>query len=973
MVVPSVQQSEIHGVITDAQGLPLAGVAISVKGTQKGTVSDFNGYYQLLVDTNDVLLFSFMGFKTQEVSIQSRTELNIQLETDITALNTVEINAGYYTVSDRERTGNISRISAKEIEIQPVNNPLAAMQGHMPGVFITQNTGVPGGSFNIQVRGRNSISSGNAPLYIVNGMPFGTDVFSSIGNQIVSGGNPLNGIDLNDVESIEVLKDADATAIYGSRGANGVVLITTKKGRVGKTSLNIDIHSGIGTVANKLDLLNSEQYIMMREEAFANDGVTPTTGNARDLLLWDTNSETDWQKKLIGGTSVLTNMQAAVSGGSDQTSFRLGGGLRNETTVFPGDFKYLKASGHLQLAHRSKDSRFSVSFTGNYVSEVNNLFSQDLTSFIFLPPVAPEVYNDDGSLNWGPVGGSFNNPFGALEKDYTVKINNLVSNAYFTYELIQGLTARLGMGYTTTLKEETQTTPTSAINPASLSYLKPEAYFNHSNIHSWLVEPQVDYQLDMGKSSLNILIGSTFQEQTVNGQSIYATNFSSDLLLEDVGSAGTTRPSSLFSEYKYHALFGRVNLSYDSKYVVNITGRRDGSSRFGPGNRFANFGAVGLAWIFSNESFVLKQVPFLSFGKLRGSYGLTGNDQIGDYRYLDSYASTTYPYQNNSGLEPTRLFNPLYGWETNKKLEANLELGFFKDKFWLSATWYSNRSSNQLVGYPLPATTGFTSIQNNLAAKVENTGVEVELRTVNINSDGFHWKTTANLTIPKNTLLEYPDLENSSYAQVYEEGKSLSLIRTYHALGVHSETGTYEFEDIDGNGAISYPNDLQSLVELDPKFYGGLGNTLSYKGLTLDVFFQFVKQKGYDPLYQSGAAPGRMSNQLSQVLNRWQNPGDITSVQRFTQSTSSNAYMAFNNSLYYGDNRFTDASFIRLKTVSINYKLPKGILGAFSPEVYMQGQNLLTLTKYKGLDPETNGSLRLPPLRMMTLGARITF
>ncbi len=969
----NVQQSEISGIITDASGMPLAGVHIIVKATKQGVISDFDGSYTIQAHSKDTLIVSALGFVTQTISINNTTEINIQLEEDITQLDAVTLNAGYYTVKANEKTGSIARVTAQEIETQPVANPLSAIQGRMSGVFITQNTGVPGGSFNIQIRGRNSIASGNDPLYIVNGVPFNANNASTLGNLIVGGGNPLSGIDLSDVESIDVLKDADATAIYGSRGANGVVLITTKNGGVGKTRFDVELQSGIGKVANSLDLLNREQYIMMREEAFANDGVTPTTANARDLLLWDTSHATNWQDKLIGGTANLTNAQATVSGGSELTSFRLGGGIRKETTVYPGDFKYKKASGHVQLNHGSKDQRFRMAFSGNYVSEVNKLFSQDLASFILLPPIAPKVYNDDGSLNWGPAGGSFNNPFSVIEKDYRVKTKTLVSHANISYRVFNGLTAKMGMGYTTTQTDEFQTTPTGAINPGLRTFLKAASNFNHTTVESWIVEPQLEYKRDLGKSTFNILLGSTFQQQTTEGQSTYATNFSSDLLLENVGAAGTTRSTSIFTDYKYQGVFGRLNYNYDSKYIVNITARRDGSSRFGPGNRFASFGAVGAAWIFSKESFVLKGVPFLSFGKLRGSYGTTGNDQIGDYRYLDSYSSTTYPYQDILGLRPTRLFNPLYGWETNKKFETALELGFFKDRLRWSTTWYSNRSSNQLVGYPLPATTGFSSIQSNLAAKVKNTGLEFELHTINVDTGGFRWKTTANLSIPKNELLEFPDLESSSFAQIYEEGKSLSLIRAYHATGVNPQTGVYEFEDTNGDGMLNFPNDLQSLVELDPEFYGGVGNTLSYKGLQLDVFVQFVKQQGYNPLYLSGSAPGRLSNQLLQVLNRWQQPGDVTSIQQFTQSTASNASTAFNNSLFNGDNRFSDASFVRLKTVSCSYQIPEGALGSFDAEIYLQGQNLLTFTGYDGLDPETNRSLRLPPLRMITMGMRLTF
>lgn len=968
----SMPQTQITGIVIDIKGTPIVGANIQIKNTNNGTVSNFDGSYSITARPTDVLVFSVLGYQTEEILIGSQTQIDVTLEEAITQLDEVTLNAGYYTVKEKERTSNISKITAKTIKKQPVSNLLSVIQGRMPGVYITQNTGVPGGSFNIEIRGRNSIASGNSPLYIVNGVPFNSSIPSSLGNQITRGGNPLNGIDLSNIESIEVLKDADATAIYGSRGANGVVLITTKKGHIGKTQFNVELQSGMGAVAHKMDILNREQYLMMRREAFTNDGVTPTTTNARDLLLWDTNRYTDWQDKLIGATAHLTNAQASVSGGSKGTSFQFGGGLRKETTVFPGDFNYKKATGHAQLNHRSKNNRFHVVFSGNYTSETNKLFSQDLTALILLPPVAPKIYDDEGLLNWGPDGGSFNNPFSIIEKDYRVRTQTLLSHIALNYQIFKGLNAKIGMGYSTTQTNEIQTTPTHAINPGLRTFLKATSNVNHTMVQSWIVEPQLEYKKNIGKSMFKILLGSTLQQQTTDGQSTFATDFSSDLLLENVGAAGTTRSNTIFTDYKYQGVFGRLNYNYDSKYIVNITARRDGSSRFGPGNRFANFGALGVTWIFSNEPF-FKDSPVLSFGKLRGSYGITGNDQIGDYRYVDSYKSTTYPYQNILGLRPTRLFNPLYGWETNKKFEAAIDLGFLRDRFRFSTVWYRNRSSNQLVGYPLPATAGFSSIQSNLPAEVENTGFELELNTANVNNKDFRWTTTANLSIPKNELLAYPNIENSSFAQTYTIGKSLSLVRVYHTLGVNPQTGIYEFEDLDGNGIINLPNDLQSLVELDPKFYGGIGNSFSYKGIQLDVFLQFVKQKGYNPIYLSGAAPGRLSNQQVGVLHRWQQPGNQTHIQQFTQSTNSAASTAFNNSLFNGDHRFSDASFIRLKTVSLSYRIPQGILANVGSEIYLQGQNLLTFTGYDGLDPETNGSLRLPPLRMISMGMRLTF
>ncbi|RNL68629.1 SusC/RagA family TonB-linked outer membrane protein [Sinomicrobium pectinilyticum] len=965
----STAQHQITGTVTDQEGLPLAGVNIIIKDREAGTMSDENGKYTMAVQDTDILIFSFVGFKMQEVAVAGKTDVHVTMQEDIMALEGVEVNAGYYTVKERERTGSISRINAEDIGKQPVSNPLAAMQGRMPGVYIQQNTGVPGGDFNIQIRGRNSIAGGNAPLYVVDGVPFPSEPSSAFGNLITNGGNSLNGLDVNNIASIEVLKDADATAIYGSRGANGVVLITTKKGSAGKASLDLNIQSGTGSVGRFMDLLDTGQYLQMRREAFANDGVEPTPANARDLLLWDTSRYTDWQKKLVGGTSYLTDLRGAVSGGNAQTSFRFGGGYRKETTVFPGDFGYRKLSGFLNLTHRSEDNRFRAEVSVNYAAEDNNLMSRDITSFIFLPPVAPPVYDNNGNLNWGPEGGSFNNPYSILRRTYTTGTDNLIGNVGLDYEFLPGLRAKVGMGYTSIRAKDVQVTPWSSIHPLSLSYEEANSTFGNKNTKTWIVEPRLEYAKTIGRGELRILAGSTFQQTKNESLYVYASGFSSDALLEDVASAGTIRSNSGYSEYNYHAVFGRVNFNWDSRYILNLTGRRDGSSRFGPGKRFAGFGAVGLAWIFSEERFLKNSL--LSFGKLRASYGTSGNDQIGDYGYLDTYSSTV-PYQDHAGLYPTRLFNPGYGWEVNKKLEIALELGLAHNRVTLSTAWFRNRSSNQLVGLSLPPVTGFSSIQANLPALVQNTGIEIALHTQNIRSEDFSWDTSVNITIPRNKLLEYPGLENSGYTNTYAIGKSLNIRKTFRYTGIEPQTGIYRFEDVNGDGRVSYPDDLQAIKAIEQDFFGGMHNSLSYKGLQLDVFFQFVRQTGNTSLFATRSVPGTSVNQPVEVMERWQQPGDVSNVQPFTQSASSAQTIAFNQSLFYGDNTIGDASFIRLKTVSLSYTVPARYLSGMKARVYVQGQNLLTITGYSGLDPEYSTSMRLPPLQMLTAGVQLT-
>lgn len=963
------QQQEylLTGTVTDSYG-PLPGVHVLIKGTNTGTFSDKQGEFSLTVQSSNTLVFSYIGYKTMEMSVLGRNTLEVELLAEATQLQEVEVNAGYYTVKERERTGSISRVTAKEIGMQPVSNPLAAMQGRMAGVNITQTSGVPGGGFNIQIRGRNSLRlDGNDPLFVVDGVPFASSPLTA---SQVEGANtashPLNSINPADLESIEVLKDADATAIYGSRGANGVVLITTKKGQEGKARLNVDLHTGIGQVANTMDLLNTAQYLQMRHEAFANDGVVPTQFNAPDLLLWSQEKETDWQKELIGNTAYTTSIQTSLTGGNAQTSFRIGMGYRKETTVFPKDYHNQRISGSLGLNHTSHDERFQASFNGNYSVDTNTLPSLDLTlTALRLPPNAPEIFSKDGSLNW--ENSTWTNPYGLLERDYNGQIKTFVGSGRLRYILFNGLNAIVSAGYTSMQVHETQATPQSAFDPAILIDQRSASVSNNSQ-DTWIVEPQFTYNKTIGNGRLEILLGTTVQNSQKIQQVLGGSGFSSDALLNNLQAATDIHVyTNSTTEYRYRAYFGRLHYVYENRYFINLTGRRDGSSRFGPGNQFANFGAVGAAWVFSREPKVKKALPFLSYGKLRSSYGITGSDQIGDYEYMDLWRPSFYSYAGINGLEPVRPFNPNFGWEVNKKFELALELGLDKDRIQLSGSYYRNRSDNQLVGYPLPGSTGFATVQNNLPAMVQNSGLELDLETTNISSKHFIWKSYLNLTIPKNKLVAYPSIENSAYAQVYTIGKSLSVVKGYRYIGVDPETGVYSFEDIDGDGLISWPGDIQDIGEVTTDFFGGFQNSITYKNWQMEILFQFVKQNGRMP-YQSFSLPGSRNNQPEAVSERWQQIGDMVPFQQYS-SAFGPSFFAFSNAS--GSNfNMTDASFLRLRTLSLSYQIPSA--KTLKSRLTLYGQNLFTITSYKGLDPGMPGSTSLPALRVFSLGVHIT-
>jgi len=968
----SIQQINISGTITDTKGTPVAGATIQIKNTNKGSVSDVDGSYTIAALAGDILVFSALGYKSKTVLVDNQLTINIQLMDAITLLEEVTLNAGYYKVKDKERTGSIEKIKATAIEKQPVTNMLATMQGRMAGVNITQTTGTPGGGFEVQIRGQNSLRfDGNRPLYIIDGVPYASDpIGTGINSPVLpTQPSPLSSINPSQIESIEVLKDADATAIYGSRGANGVVLITTKKGKEGEIRFASSVSQGVGKVTQFMNLLKTPEYIAMREEAYANDGITDIPYYAYDINgTWDKTRYTDWQKELLGGTAMITDIQSAISGGTAQTQFLLSGNFNKQTTVYPGDFGYKKGNVLLNLNHTTENKKFTSTVSVGYTSQKNNQPRMDLMrEAVSIPPNAPALYNEDGSLNW--ENNTFNNPLRNLEGLYEVKLNDMIANMVLSYQFTDNWQLKINTGYTTLNNNETTTIPSTEYNPAyGLGAEFSSLIASQATRESWIIEPQLNWNKTLGKGKLTALLGSTFQSQKGNQLVQYAFGFTSNSLIYNLASASNVYTlTSEESAYKYQAFFARLNYNWQEKYIVNLTGRRDGSSRFGPGKQFANFWAVGAAWIFSKENF-LTESGILSFGKLRASYGITGSDQIGDYQYLDNYISTGINYNGVIGLQPARLFNPEFGWETNKKMELALETGFLKDRIFLTTAWYNNRSSNQLSGMPLPGTTGFTSLQSNLDATVQNSGIEVTLRTVNIQKDEFSWISNFNSTWARNKLIEYPDLESSTYANQYVIGHPLNIQKVYHFTGVDPQTGVYTFKDVNDDGMLSAREDKTTIKDFNPQYYGGLQNQLKYKHWQLDFLFQFVKQINYNAASYFGL-PGSQTNQPVNVLNHWQQSGDIAPYPILTDGSNSEAVTAYYK-YFESDGAISDASYIRLKNISLTYDVP---LKELQCKLFLEGQNLLTFTKYEGADPEFKSAGFLPPLRVFSAGVKVSF
>ncbi len=976
-IIDYFQNIDIKGRVEDTEGNPLVGATVRIKGTDKVVLTNSNGEYELKnVPEDATIVISFLGYRTMEIAARPEKRL-IKLEMINNDLEEVKINAGYYTVTQREITGSIAKVTAKDIENQPINNVLSAVQGRMAGVNIVQNSGVPGSGYDIQIRGRNSLrSAGNEPLYVIDGIPNGGKLNAQNSAAIIPSGNisPLNNINPNDIESIEILKDADATAIYGTRGANGVILITTRHGIKGKTEVSVNSNYGISKVAQHFKMMDTEEYLSMRKQAYSNSGIATYPSNAYDVNgKWDQSRYTDWQKELIGNNAEQQSTMVSIRGGNEYSNFLVSAGHTLNTTVFPGDFKYKTSSLMSNYNYLSSNTKFKLSLSNNFMASENNVVNADLTNrSLFLSPNAPALYKEDGALNWED--NTFSNPVATLAGQYSNTMKQFNQSVIAEYLLGYNISFKLNGGLNLQNFEEYAVKPNTMYNPASTSGSSPQ-YSNSSKglntIFSYIIEPQLTWKRKIVKHQIDLLLGTSFQRTRNQQSGVTGTGFSNNALLYNIAAATTkTFRDEIDIDYRYVSAYGRLNYQFENRYILNLTARRDGSSRFGAANRFANFGALGAAWLFSEENF-MKDITWLSSGKLRGSFGITGSDAIGDYQFLDTYTLSTSNYDNVVGFYPTRLYNPYFSWEKTRKAEIALELGFLNNRYRVQAAWYRNRSSNQLVGIPLPATTGFSSVQSNLNATVQNNGWEIEVSAIPVKSGNgkWIWNSSLNMTIPKSKLLSFPGLEGSSYANTYVVGQPTSIVKLYQFNGIDPSTGLYTFTDFNGDAKISSPDDNKAIENIGTKFFGGWQNELIYKNISLSFLFQFVKQTNYNYI-SIMPYPGNINNQPAAFTNVWSTYNQNGIIMPY--SSGSNAQInALNANFVSSTAAVGDASYIRFKNIQLNYRIPINSKLVKQAMIYVQGQNLLTWTNYFGLDPEFTSTGYLPPLKTYSIGCQI--
>jgi len=957
----------LRGRVLSENNQPLPGISVMIRSTNEVAVTNSNGeFFFKQFPSPGIIVVSGAEVELMELRAKAGENLLVTAKQKVGVLDETMVIA-YGKTTRRMNTGNVGQVKGEEIRKQVVSNPLTALAGRIPGLNIRQISGMPGAYMTVELRGQNSIANGNDPLYVIDGVPFPSSSLTTSGG----GGtitSPFNNINPYDIESIEVLKDAEATSIYGSRGANGVILITTKRGKSGKEQINLNTYYGFGKILKKMPLLNTQQYLMMRREAFANDGVTPTTSNARDLLVWDTTRYTDWQDYFVGNTSRVYDVHLNISGGSANTQYLLGLGHHKETSVFPGDFFDKKYSALFSFNHASTDRRLSLMAQVSFIAGENKLPQDNPRQHITLPPNAPALYDSSGKYNW--ANSTWTNPAASLEKTFESWTDNLIASVGMGYKVLPVLEFKINFGFNSIQTKERLITPRVSVNPAFPPSALVRSVFGDDQVRSTVLEPQLELKKSIRNIDFTALAGSTLQSSRRIATAVSATGFSSDELMNNPSAAADI---DLFRGvediYHYIAFFGRLNMTYNKRYLLSGSFRYDGSSRFGPGRRFAGFGSVGLGWIFTQTDWVRRNVEFLNFGKLRVSYGTTGNDQIGEYNYLDTYSNYNYPYQGISTLYPTRLSNDKYGWEMVKKLEGGLELGFLGNAVILNLSYFRNTTANQLLSYPLPVITGFSGVIQNIPAVIRNTGVEIDLSTTLVRSSQFNWKANFNLTVPRNKLVDYPDLAASSYANSYVIGRSLFITKQYHYLGVNPATGLYEFEDFNEDNAISSPLDRQFIVFTGQQYFGGLSQNIIWKRLNLNFLIQFVRQKEIVSHTNAFARAGSMVNQPIYVLDRWQHPGDISNVQRF--STSNSAATSADSRFDQSDAGYTDGSFIRGKSIYLGYEFNK--TKGKSPirlTLYGQLQNFFTISRYKVLDPETR--LTVAPQKTYSLGINLT-
>lgn len=977
LIIPGVaaaQQKTILGKVIDAvTKTPLLGVTIKLDDKNGTTVTtDKQGGFVL--DNGAIgqsLTFSFLGYSSQTIKIDTRTSYTISLAP---VSNVIEetVVVGYGRQKKRNLTGAIVSVGAAEIEKTTLQDPISILQGRAAGVQVSSNSGAPGGEMSIRVRGSSSLNSGNNPLFVVDGIPLESNSISSLNGTENSGLNPMADINPSDIASIEILKDAASTAIYGSRAANGVVMITTKRGAAGKPEVILNANAGVSSLTRKLSVLNARQYREAVLDSYR--GMTIPEDpfyTIIDSLNPMNNGDVDWQDELMR-TAKQYKLDLSVRGGNEGTKYAWSSSYLDQDGVILNS-NYKRFTSRLNVDFTISD-RVRIGQSISYTNAVNNRTNAagsgnlSIIRSLLVRPPNMSMYLPDGSLNGYMIGQR--NPVGmALFSTNLNKSNRIIGSQYLEIDIYQDLKFRsnVNLDYISMKEDE--------FMPSILDYREG---FNSGAVRSsgnltWGNESYFTYTKNIAdKHHIGAVFGMSFQKWRYDRTGLDGQYFpSDDIRTLNGASVISNQGVNVASEHAMLSYFGRVTYDYESKYLLEFNLRTDGSSRFGRDRRFGFFPSASAGWRFVEEEGI-KNLGWLSDGKLRFSLGSTGNEAIGDYTSRGEFTLGTN-YLDFSGAAPTVMPNPSLTWETTHQYNLGLELGFFKNRILFSTDAYLKKTKDLLYNVPTPGTSGFEYITQNIGS-IENRGLEFSLQTRNLEG-AFRWSTNVNISLNRNKVTSLPKnlltnghIQNGNF-HILQEGLPIGVFYGWNFLGVYARDedntnkltngangaafvgGDPIWKDVN-NDKIIDQNDREIIGYAEPKYFGGISNDFSYKNFHLNVFFQYaVGNQIYNELNHQRNSIVRYNNLSTDVLNRWREQGDQTDFPRLIRDDPKQS-----------DSRVQsrwveDGSYLKLKNVNLRYSFDSALskrIGLRKLDAFVTATNLVTWTKYTGFDPDVN-------------------
>ena len=939
------KEKEVRGIITDKTGEPLIGVSVTVKGTGKGTVTDMNGKWALSVSEGSVLNFSYIGYSAETVKVGKSNSYNISLSEDNQLLDEVVV-IGYGSMKRKDITTAVSVVSTADIDERPIIDAAQALQGKAAGIQVVQPSGAPGEGMSIRVRGATSVQASNEPLYIVDGMP----------NDNISSLSPA------DIESMQVLKDASSAAIYGARAANGVVLITTKRGKVGNPQVKFSAYVGLSQLGKKIDALNTEEYKDLMKELKKYSNVAPTIPDSEKRYV-------DWTDMFFK-TGLNQNYQLSVSNGTDKLRYFVSGGYTNEQGIIEkASFRRYNFRANIDNQH-TKWLKMALNFayTNTKGQEVNQSRSSmragSILSVINTPPFMQQWDNENpGQYDENAYGSRILNPLAANSADNITSADYLKGSLGFTFDILKGLQFKSTFGIDLSNNHwDYFLDPKSTSDGRGTKGRVEESY---SRNIEWLFENILTYDFSLKKHNFSLMGGATQQHAQYNGAWLagfdLADSYPNIHSISAANQIDKDACGSSASAWSLASFLGRIAYNYDSKYLLTMNFRADGSSRFAPGHRWGYFPSASAGWRVSSEKFMEPLKNVIDDMKLRIGWGMNGNQSgIGNYSYLASMsaskvAPTTENLYPGLAITPYSAANTELTWEKTMQWNAGLDLTMFDSRVTLSVDAYYKKTKDLLLTVSLPDNVNLPGGITRNDGEMVNKGMEFSVSSQNLKC-AFQWNTDFNISFNRNKLTKLGLNKIYYYAEMYEtresavilkEGIPLGTFYGYVSEGVDPETGNIIYSDLNKNGSLD-PGDRTEIGCAQPDFIYGMTNTFSYAGLNLSVFLQ--GSQGNDIFNASRIDTEGMfdfRNQSKAVLDRWKRPGMITDIPRVGNIENS-----------HNSTRFVeDGSYLRLKTVTLSYDFNKKWLKKMhlsKLQAYVTGQNLLTLTKYSGYDPEVN-------------------